>query len=338
MDAQMPTVSVLIPCYNERERIGHCLQSLLRNDYPAGRIELVVIDGHSNDGSRELVDELARRHPNVRVLDNPARGKPQGLNLGIQSTRSDVVVRADAHAWYPPSYVRRLVEDLDRYAADNTGGVRETHIGGSRMARAIGIAISHRFAAADAHYRTGTKRVRAVESVFGGCYRREVFGRIGLFNEHLVRTQDRELNRRLLGAGGRIVLDPQVWCLYFPRGHMRDYWRWTYEGAFWLFYARRFTAVPMLSWRNLVPLTFVLWHVVAVFGAGISTAVAGVAAVPLLGYWGCNAAISWSAARRHGDLGLAPYLALAFVLTHWSYGLGSLQGWLRATSTRRTRP
>lgn len=336
-DAQMPRVSVLIPCYNERHRIRRCLDSLLDNDYPEDRIELVVIDGGSDDGSRTVVEELAHAHPNLRMIDNPERQKPQGLNLGIRATDSDVVVRADAHAWYPPNYVRRLVEDLERFAADNTGGVRETYVGGDRLARAIGLAISHRFAAGDAHYRTGTDRVRSVETVFGGCYRREVFDRIGLFNEHLVRTQDRELNRRLLAVGGKIVLDPEVRCLYFPRGELGEYWRWTWEGAFWLFYARRFTAIPMVSWRNLVPLAFVLWHVVACALGGVSLGVAGIAAAPIAVYWLCNLAISLAAARRHGDLGVAPYLVLVFAMTHFAYGLASLRGLLAGLLAGRVR-
>lgn len=100
-DAQMPRVSVLIPCYNERHRIRRCLDSLLDNDYPEDRIELVVIDGSSDDGSCTVVEELAQAHSNLRTIENPERQKPQGLNPGIRATDSDVVVRADAHAWYP---------------------------------------------------------------------------------------------------------------------------------------------------------------------------------------------------------------------------------------------
>jgi len=332
-----PKVAVLIPCYNEQQWILPCVKSLLGNDYPTDRTELVVIDGGSNDGSRGMIETLARDHANLRLLDNPAREKSCGLNLGIRATESDVVVRADAHAWYPPDYLRRLVDALVLYEADNSGGVRETHVAGDRMARAIGIAISHPFAAGDAHYRTGVDRARLVESVFGGCYRREVFDRIGLFNEALVRTQDRELNRRLLAAGGTIVLDPGVRCLYYPRGRLRDYMRWTYDSAFWLFYARRFTDVPLLSWRNLVPLAFLLWHFLPVPLAGLSPGLASLAMLPLLVYWICNMSISLVAARRHGDMTVAPFLMLVFVLTHLGYGLASLHGWLGALLGGRVR-
>jgi succinoglycan biosynthesis protein ExoA len=335
---RLPTVSVLIPCYNEHRRIASCLGSLLRSDYPADLIELVVIDGGSDDGTRAVVEELARTHANVRMIDNPERQKPHALNLGIFATESDVIVRADAHAWYPSDYVRRLVEDLDRYDADNTGGIRETHVGGDRMSQAIGIAISHRFAAGNAHYRTGTDHVRAVESVFGGCYRREVFQRIGMFNEQLIRTQDRELNRRLLDAGGRIILDPNVRCVYFPRGRIREYLQWTCDSAFWLFSARRFTDVRMVSWRNFVPLAFVLWHLAALMMIEASPLLAGFALAPIASYWLCNLAISWSAARSHGDVTVAPYLVLVFALTHLGYGVASLQGWLAALSEGKVRP
>jgi len=337
MSESLPTVSVLIPCYNEREWIQTCLDSLLANDYPSDRIEFVVIDGGSDDGTLDIITDVSREHPNVRVLPNPVRLKPHGLNLGIEHTTSEVLVRADAHARYPENYVRRLVEDLDRYEADNTGGIRDTYIGGSRMARAIGIAISHRFAAGNAHYRTGSKRVRLVDSVFGGCYRREVFERIGNFNEHLIRTQDRELNRRLLAAGGKIVLDPEVRCLYYPRGKASDYWRWNFNGAYWLFYARRFTDVPMVSWRNLAPLSLVAWHVMAVVALGVLPPV-GVAALAVVAlYWATSLGVSLLAARRHGDLSVAPHLMLAFAMTHFGYGLASFQGWLRAAVSGKVR-
>jgi hypothetical protein len=151
-----------------------------------------------------------------------------------------------------------------------------------------------------------------------------------------VRTQDRELNRRLIAAGGTIVLDPTVRCIYYPRRGAREYWQWTSDGAFWLFYARRFTDVPMVSWRNLVPLAFVLWHLVAVLGGGLHPMLAILASAPIALYWLCNVAVSWSAARRYGDLMLTPYLVFVFAMTHVGYGLASLRGWLHAMVPERS--
>lgn len=337
-DERVPSVSVLIPCYNERTWISACLDSLLAGDYPSDRIEFVVIDGGSDDGTLEVIADIADKAPNVRVVHNTARLKPHGLNLGIRETDSDVIVRADAHASYPENYVRRLVEDLDRFSADNTGGVRETYVGGSRMAQAIGLAISHRFAAGDAHYRTGANHVRAVESVFGGCYRRSVFDRVGLFNEHLIRTQDREFNRRLLAKGGTIILDPEVRCLYYPRGRAAEYWRWNYDGAFWLFLARRFTHVPMVSWRNLVPLGFTAWHVVASVAMGFAPSATPLLLAPVALYWAVSLLVSSRAALRHGDVVLTPFLMFVFAMTHFGYGLGSSAGLMRALVLGRVRP
>ncbi len=336
-DTRTPSVSVLIVCFNEATWIEACLDSLIANDYPRERIEFVVIDGGSDDGTVDIVERIAAAAGNVRLVHNEARLKPHGLNLGIRETTSDVVVRADAHASYPTDYVRRLVDDLDRYQADNTGGVRETFVGGDRMAKAIGLAISHRFAAGDAHYRTGTAEVRSVDSVFGGCFRREVFERIGVFNEGLIRTQDREFNRRLLAAGGTIVLDPEVRCLYYPRGRAGEYWRWNYDGAYWLFYARRFTDVPMVSWRNLVPMGLVAWHALVPLLGGLSGALAGWAALPLVLYWVTNGVVSLRCAARYGEPTLAGHLAFVFAMTHFGYGLGSLQGLARALTAGKKR-
>lgn len=337
VDDCLPTVCILVPCYNERAGIRRSLESLCQIDYPQSRFEIVVIDGGSDDGTREIIEELLGRFANLRLLYNAVRLKPHGLNLAIQRTQSDIVIRADAHAAYSAGYVRRLVEDLEKYDADNTGGIRETYVGGSRMARAIAIVISHRFGAGDAHYRVGSSRVRSVETVFGGCYRREVFSRIGLFNERLIRTQDREFNRRLLAAGGRIILDPDVRCTYYARERAMDYWRWNWEGAFWVFYARRFTDVSMASGRNFVPIGFVAWHAAIGIAAGFAFPGWAWMLLPLGLYWIVSLSLSFSAAARKRDLALVPYIVFAFAMTHFGYGLASLQGIFRAIREGKDR-
>lgn len=194
----VPLVTIIVPCLNEREFIGACLDSVIANDYPKDRLEILVIDGMSDDGTRAIVEEYAQRHPSIRMVDNPDKIKPRALNIGIQEARGGIIIRMDAHALYEPDYISKSVHYLEEYDADNVGGIRMTlPRSSSRMARAIAHAISHPFAAGNATYRTGAKEIKWVGTVFGGCYRREVFDRIGLFNEALIRGQDREFNVRL---------------------------------------------------------------------------------------------------------------------------------------------
>ena len=221
-----------------------------------------------------------------------------------------------------------VVAGLDLHHCDNVGGIRENLVGTTLSDRAVASAISHPFAAGDASYRTrpGLQVPREVDTVFCGCYRRSVFERIGVFNEALLRTQDREFNQRLRAAGGKIVLDPAIRCWYHPRVSLLAHIQWTWDGAFWLFMARRFTDTSMLRPRNYVPFLFVAWHAAPVALLPLSPPLAALSACPLLFYWFLNLAFSTQVAFREGRPGLLAVLPWYFAGTHYAYGLASLAG------------
>jgi glycosyltransferase involved in cell wall biosynthesis len=323
-------VALVMPCLNEAKHIAGCLDSIVNNDFPKERLRMQVIDGMSTDGTREIVKDYAQKHDFIELVDNRGALKSVGLNRTIRNITADVIIRVDAHSIYQEDYISTLVEGLERYHADNIGCIRETHIGSSVLQKAIGILIGHKFAVGNSHYRTGAKEVREVDTVFGGCFRRKVFDKIGYFNEKLVRTQDREFNYRLRQHGGKIVLDPSTHCVYFPRTKAGSYIRWNYQGAYWLFYARRFTRTKMLSSRNLVPIAFVLWHPLAL-AAFLANPVAGaIASLPIAAYWIMVGYHSFIESLKNKCPGLALVLPPLFAATHFSYGLGSLKGLLDA--------
>src|SRR5437016_7557798 len=105
-----PFVSIVVPCRNEVEHIHPLLDSILANEYPSDRLEVLVVDGLSDDGTRAVVADYARRYPMIHVLDNPKRTTPHALNLGITRARGAIIMRMDAHAHYPPNYVARSEE------------------------------------------------------------------------------------------------------------------------------------------------------------------------------------------------------------------------------------
>ena len=330
-------IAIIIPCRNEEAHIARCLDSVLANDYPHALLDVVVIDGMSDDRTRAIVADYSQRHGCVRLIDNPNRIKPTALNLGIANTSAEVVIRIDAHALYERDYIPRLVQGLFLHECDNIGGIRETDPGSSTWSRAVAVVIGHPFAAGNALYRTGVAHVepREVDTVFCGCYRRDVFERIGIFNEKLIRTQDREFNERLRTQGGKIVLDPTVRCTYFPRTHFWDYCRWTCQGAYWLYLASRFTRTQMTSWRNWVPGLFVLWHLLVMVVSFIAPVFGVIAAVPIGLYWVVNPFVSIQIAAREARPLMAPCLLLLFAVTHYGYGAGSIAGWLSARWNQR---
>ena len=323
--SERPLVSVIIPCRNERGWIDGCLESLLGSEYPRDRLEIIVADGMSDDGTREQVARYAAADPRIRLLDNPRRITPTALNLAIASARGDVIMRMDAHNTYPPSYVPALVDWLAQSGADNVGGVCETVPGGPGVtARAIAVALAHPAGVGNSHFRIGASEPRWVDTVPFGCYRRDVFDRIGLFDEELIRNQDDELNMRLIRAGGRILLVPDVVTTYHARDSLSKLWRMYYQsGYFKPLVARKLGGV--FTWRQLVPPLFVLSFAVTALLAALVSAGAWLFAALLAAYGLALLAVSVPVATRHGPR-VAIELCAAIPVLHFSYGLGFLVG------------
>ncbi|HEY9427146.1 MAG TPA: glycosyltransferase family 2 protein [Gemmatimonadaceae bacterium] len=323
--SERPLVSVVIPCRNERRYIGPCLDALLAMDYPHDRLEILVVDGMSDDGTREVLADYRARHPIIRVLDNPGRVTPNALNIGVAGSRGEIIMPIGAHNASPPHYITRLVHCLEESGADNVGGILTTEPGGpGAVARAIAIAMAHPFGVGNAHFRIGTREPRWVDTVPFGCYRREVFDRIGLFDEDLIRNQDDELNIRLIRAGGRILLVPDVVSSYHARDSLAKLWRMYYQyGYFKPLVARKVGGV--FTWRQLVPPAFVLALIISSVAAIVWPGSAPLLAIIVGAYLAGVVAIALPVALRHG-LGVALALSAAIPVLHVSYGTGFLKG------------
>ncbi len=321
----LPFVSVVVPCLNEERYVAACLDSILATTYPADRLEVLIVDGMSEDRTRPIVAAYAKRHPAVRLIDNPSHITPTGLNAGIRAARGDVIVRMDAHVVYPPDYLALSVAALQQTGADNVGPVIVTRpADGHAVARAIAVALSHPFGVGNSHFRIGSRERRWVDTVPFGCFYRSVFDRVGMFDEELPRNQDDEFNHRLATHGGRVLLEPRLVAYYYARGSIRQVARMWYQyGYFKPLVARKVGRVMTL--RQLVPACFVLglagtgalsgWFPLArvAFGA-LALAYAALAV-------GCGLA----AARKQG-VACALMLPFIFGAIHTSYGVGFLQG------------
>ena len=320
---ERPLVTSVIPCRNEVRYIGQCLESLIRCDYPKDRLEVLVCDGMSDDGTREIVAGYAARHSFIRLVDNPERITPCAMNAGIRESRGDVIMPMGAHAVYSPTYISQLVAALDETGADNVGGVLVTlPANGRPVARALAIGLSHPFGVGNSYFRIGAAERRLVDTVPFGCYRRAVFDRIGVFDPELIRNQDDELNARLLKRGGRIMLIPEVVSYYYARASLGQVARMFYQYGYFK---------PLAAWkvgqimtvRQLVPALFVAaLAVTALLAPWLEPARLALAAIA--GAYGAVAlASAILAARKHG-LRSALALLAVFPALHLSYGLGSI--------------
>lgn len=342
-DGTSLALSIVIPCLNEVTYLPGCLNSLIEGDYPHSDWEILIVDGGSTDGTLDVVADYRAKYPFIRLIPNPARIKPIALNIGIKAARGDVIMRIDAHARYARDYVRRCVEGLRERGVENIGGIRETHTDSNAgaLGLALSLAVSAPAAVGGAHYRTGRQvEPGLVDTVFCGCYPRHVFDEIGLFNERLIRTQDRELNFRLREAGGRVLLDPAIRCTYFSRTDFRTYLRWIFEGAFWLGYARRFTTVRMISRRNLAPPLLVgyliaLIVLLALLMRYASDGTTGLligasASLPLAAYFLLITHSGWRLSAEHQRPGLIATFPFVAVCTHLWYGVAVTWGVIRS--------
>lgn len=211
-------ITIICPIYNEELRIEACIQSIIEQDFPHEEMEVLFVDGMSTDRTHEIVGKYSQQYPFIRLLDNPKRIAPSALNIGIQNAKGEIIIRLDAHARYPNNYFSQLVNKLRNTGADNVGGVCNTlPAKDTPMCRAIAHAMSSPFGMGNSHFRIGTDREMWVDTVPFGCFRRDIFDKIGLFDEELVRNQDDEFNGRIIRHGGKILLMPQVVVDYFAR-------------------------------------------------------------------------------------------------------------------------
>ena len=332
----LPHVSVIIPCRNEARYIRRSLESLLAGDYPGDLMEVLVVDGTSDDGTPDIVNELARRDPRIHLLQNPKRIVPTAMNIGISNAQGAVIVRMDAHNEYPPDYVSGLVSWLERTGADNVGGAWITvPADDSVTARAIALALAHPFGVGNAQFRLGVTAPTKVDTVPFGCFRRELFDRIGLFDEELVRNQDDELNFRILRSGGTIVLVPDIVSRYYARPSLgqlaRMYFQYGYFKPLVAFKIGR-----VMTARQLAPPALAL-ALVATAALAPWFPRTRLALVLLLASYLAALLLGAVTAGRGRSASIKAALLAAFLTLHLSYGFGFLAGSARLL-IRKWRP
>lgn len=314
------SISIVIPCRNERGAIAGALDSILAQDRDGFTWEILIADGMSDDGTRAILERYGRAEPRIRVIDNPSRTVPAGLNAAIAEARGSIILRMDAHTFYAPDYVRRSVETLRSTGAANVGGPARTRPQGY-WGRAIAAAYHSPLACGGARFHDPEYEGWA-DTVPYGCWHKETLLELGLFDETLVRNQDDELNLRLWRAGKRVWQSPAIVSWYQPRGSLQQLFQQYFQYGFWKVAVIRKHRVPA-SWRHLAPVVFVVLMVVlALVSWKLWLAAAGA-------YLAVCALAAGMAARRHGWT-LLPALPLVFPVYHVAYGSGFMAGLLRA--------
>jgi succinoglycan biosynthesis protein ExoA len=323
-----PSVSVVIPCFNEERRIAQVIERLAEQ-YERDQFEIIVVDGCSTDGTRTVAaDCIARLAPlSVKLVDNPSRHIPDALNLGIAAARGEVIVRMDAHSLPSENYVRSCVELLRKERGEVVGMPWRISAGGqTATAQAIALAVAHPFGIGDAQYRLAqTGELREVDTVPFGVFRKSLWQKLGGFNKALLANEDYDFNYRVRLNGGRVLLDTTAHSVYFARPTLSELMRQYFRYGRWK--AQMLKLHPRsIRWRQAVAPVFILVLI----------------GLAMLGFWRQEAwwlllltaiayllpafAFAFALARSAKNYNLLPSVLASFVVIHFAWGGGFWRG------------
>ena len=320
----IPFVSVIIPCRNERNYIIGALDSLLTQEGVEGDMEILVADGMSDDGTAELLKQYAERHPQIRILMNDKRAVPYALKMLLAEAQGKFILRADAHCVYPTNYVATLIHYLNTTDADNVGGIWDTVPGNDTLqAKIIASCLNSKFGVASSYRTLSGNSPIEVETVPFGAWRADHFEKYGPFDEQFLRAQDLEHNIRVKKMGGKILCLPWLKVIYYARETFKKFRGMAFQYGYWKIPVKKKHRM-IFSVRQYFPPLLVLSILCSVpLGFGISP----IFFIPPLVYLAANFIASLHKAWKDGNLSKFYLYMYAFGLFHIYYGFGYLRGY-----------
>jgi GT2 family glycosyltransferase len=322
------SVSILIPVYNEEEYIANCLDSILLQDYSKENLKIYIIDGLSTDSTRSIVNSYCSRFPYIYMLDNPDRIIPCALNIGIKEAYAncEYIVRLDAHSRFPSDYINQLILYSEKLEAANVGGVIHTlPADSSQKAKSISVALSHPFGMGNSLFRIGVKKITEVDTVPFGCFKKEIFNLIGLFDTELKRNEDDEFNGRIIKNGGKIYLIPDIIIDYYARGKYRDVSKMFYQYGLYKPMVNKKLGGPA-TLRQFAPLLLVLGLFLGFAISLLDKYLFYIYIFFISLYFFICVTIGIIQSIKSKTIKLLFLMPVVFSIIHFSYGVGYLQG------------
>jgi len=321
-------ISVIIPCRNEEKYIKDCLDSVVNCDYPKELIEVFVVDGKSSDNTKQIILEYSQKFKFIKLLINEKKTVPHAMNLGIKNSTGDYIIRLDAHSEYPPFYFSKLVEWSKKLNADNVGALWVTDVKNkNKKTNSIKAVLSNKLGVGNSLFRIGINEVKEVDTVPFGCYKRNVFDKIGLYHPNLVRDQDIELNKRLKRNGGKVFLVPDVYSVYYARETFRGIAKNNFQTGLWNILTVYITKkIESLSLRHFIPMFFLLSILIPLLFSLFIPGIGYIALFIFVLYFISVSGVSFKLKNKENSFFL---LIWSFIVLHFSYGFGSLIGLFR---------
>lgn len=317
-----PIISVIIPCRNEEKYIGDCLISLLSQENLRNRLEILVVDGMSTDNSREIVQELSKINPQIRLIDNATKTTPHALNIGIQESQSEFIAILGAHAEYASNYLTNCLGLINQHPEVSCVGGPIKSIGKSSFGKAVALAMSNPIGVGNAKHRFPDYEGYSEMACFP-VFRRDVFSKYGLYDESLIRNQDDEFCFRITKGGGKIFLSPKAKSGYFVREYPLALFRQYYHYGFWRVAVLKKHKIP-ISYRQQIPILFYLIVILLIIlGLVFNNSILGLLAPAVYLFTIIAFSISIFASETF-DIALR--FPIAVLVLHLSYAVGFFMG------------
>ena len=318
-------VAVVIPTYNEELYIEGCLESLRCQSYPFRQMDVMVVDGRSEDSTREIVNKLSKQWPNVRLLDNPGKIQSIAFNIGVRNSTAPYVIRLDAHVTYEEHYVEKCLDNLRTIPnVGDVGGICLTKTKGNGLvSEANAILCQSRFGIGGASFRVGAK-AGYIDTVPFGAFPRTVIDEVGGMREDMARAEDNEYVTRIRKAGYNIYLDPEIVSTYYARDSFKGIIKQMYGNGLsigQLFYVDR----SAIGLRHFVPFAFLLSLIVAAIGAIFWMPFVWLFLFIVVMYFLCALAATSILCHKYGWKFFF-VLPVLFFNVHCAYGWGTLVG------------
>lgn len=316
-------ISVIVPARNEETSIASCLDAILAQSVPPD--ELIVIDGMSDDRTCEIVRDYSNRESRIRLVVNEARVTPVALNLGLENSRGQILIRIDAHAIPEVDYIERIVAHLDAGDFCGVGGVKVAVGGSTQRSRAIAAALASRFGVGGSAYHYA-EAPQEVDHIPFGAYRMSDLRAVGGWDPRLLVNQDFELDYRLRTAGGRLLLDPAIRVKWKSSQTFRDLgYQYARYGAGKAVVAR--IHPRSVRFRHLLPPAAVV--VLSAASVAALTTRRRWPLAPVLPYLGFLLGGAAERRKQEPDLIQVVLAPVALATMHLSWGFGFLRGCLR---------
>lgn len=323
----MLKLSVCIIAYNEENFLPRLLEDIKKQEYPHEFTEVVLIDGMSEDKTKAIMEAFKAEDNgfyNVQVLDNPARIQAAGWNVAIKNFTGDVLSRIDAHTHIPSDFSRKVMADIEQ-GENVVGGKRPCLVESDSKWSKMLLSTENALFGSSINSSRRSESKTYIKTMFHASYRREVFDKVGLFNEKLIRTEDNEMHYRIRQAGFRLLYDPEIVSYQYARSSLKRMIKQKFGNGYWIGLTVK-VCPGCLSLYHFIPFVFVL--------AIIATSVIAASGFPWLSllmwalYW-LFAFVSMVIAMINDGFSFAMLLMpFIFLILHVSYGIGTIAGLL----------